>query len=185
MKLNLVSTRLSLAVAAGLAVSAIPSQAQNVNVRGTLSDVSLGGGVFDYTLTLQNTGPEAVSSLWFGWIPFEFNVANPSNAGNLQAWTSTIDGNSIEYAGTPGTAIAAGHPGIFTFDSTSTPAQFMAGTAGPSVAYGVNAQQFGLFGTTADSMQFTPEVVPEPSAFGLLVSSSLGLLGPLRRKFHG
>src|ERR1039458_4337489 len=90
MKPKLSLIRITLAVAAGLAVSAVSSHAQNVNVTGTLTDVPMGGGVFDYTLTLQNTGPETVSSLWFGWIPFEFNVANPSNAGNLQAWTSTI-----------------------------------------------------------------------------------------------
>lgn len=56
MKLNLISNHFSLAVAAGLAVSAISSHAQDVVVTGALTDVPAGGGVYDYTLTLHNTG---------------------------------------------------------------------------------------------------------------------------------
>jgi len=185
MKPKLSSICFSLVVLAALVVSAISGQAQNVNVTGTLTDVAAGGGVFNYTLTLHNAGPEAVTSLWFGWTVGNFDVANPTNVGNLQGWSSSPDGDSIQYGGTAGTEIPAGGHGIFTFSSTSTPAQFQAGTAGPSVAYGVNAEQFGIFNTTPDSLQFTPTVVPEPSTLGLVVIGSLGVLGAVLRKFRG
>ena len=67
MNQTLISNRFSLAVAAGLALSAVSTHAQDVAVTGTLTYVAAGGGVFDYTLTLQNTGSEAVESLWLGW----------------------------------------------------------------------------------------------------------------------
>jgi hypothetical protein len=90
--------------------------------------------------------------------------------------------NSIQFGGTPGTAIAGGGgTGIFTFDSTSTPAQFMAGTSGESWAYGVNASPFGAT-PGPDNDQFTPTLTPEPSTFGMFAIGSLGLLGAFRRK---
>jgi hypothetical protein len=187
MKLNLISNRFSLTVGAILAASAISSQAQNVVVNASLTDVPGAGGVFDYTFTLPNIGAETVQSLWVGWIPGVFDVNSPTAVGNNLGWSSSPDGNSIQYGGTAGTAIASGGMGIFTFDSTSTPAQFMSETAGDSTAYGVNAANGQLSFTLSgpDTETFNPTVVPEPSTFGLLVISSLGLLGTLRRKFHG
>ena len=186
MKPKLSLIRFSLAVAAALAVSAISSQAQNVNVTATLTDVPAGGGVFDYTFTLHNAGPEAVSSLWIGWIPGVFDISNPSNPGNNLGWSSAVSfGASLQYAG--GTALASGGTGIFTFDSTSTPAQFMSHAAGDSTAYGVNAinGQLSLSLSPPDTETFNPTVVPEPSTFGLLAAGSLGFLGALRRKLRG
>ena len=176
--------RITLAVAAGLAVSAVSSHAQNVNVTGTLTDVPLGGGVYDYTLTLHNVGPEPVTSLWFGWKVGNFNIANPTSPGNLQAWTSTPVSSSVQYGGSPATEIPSGGFGVFTVDSTSTPAQFMAGTSGASVAYGVNAQQFGIFNTTLDSELFNPSLAPEPSTFSMVAVGSFVFLGALGRKLR-
>lgn len=186
MKLNLIRSRFSLTVGAILAASAISSQAQNVIVNATLTDVPGTGGVFDYTLTLHNTGSEAVESLWVGWIPGVFDINSPTSLGNNLGWTSNPDSASIQYGGTSGTAIASGGTGVFTFDSTSTPAQFMSHAAGDSTAYGVNAANGQLSFTLsgADTETFNPTVVvtPEPSTFGLVVISSLGLLGTLLRK---
>lgn len=186
MKLSLISSRFSLTVGAILAASAISSQAQNVNVTATLSDVAAAGGVFDYTFTLKNNGPEAVESVWVGWVPGVFDINSPTGVGNNLGWTSSPDGNSIQYGGTAGTALASGGTGVFMFDSTSTPAQFAAHTAGDTTAYGVNAAngQLSLSLSPPDTETFNPNVVPEPSTFGLFVVSSLGLLGGVRRKFR-
>src|ERR1700677_1806050 len=151
------SIRLSLAVAAGLALSAISSHAQNnVSVTGTLTYVQGTGDVFDYTLTLTNLGPESVSSLWLGWTVGVFDIANPSAASSALGWSPSFVGNSIQFG--PGTPLAAGASTQFLFDSTSTPAQFKAGTAGPSVVYGVNATPFAIENTTPNSEEFTPTV---------------------------
>ena len=184
MKLNLI--RFSLTVGAILAASAISSRAQNVLVNATLTDVPAAGGVYDYTMTLQNTGIEAIESLWVGWVPGVFDINGPTGVGNNLGWTSSADGNSIQYLGTASTTIATGGTGVFTFDSSSTPAQFMSGAAGATTAYGVNAYygQLSFYLSPPDTETFYPTVVPEPSTFGLVVMSSLGLLGALRRKSH-
>jgi PEP-CTERM motif-containing protein len=190
MKPNLNSITLSMAVAAGLAVFSISAQAQDVLVTGSLTDTSLGGGVFSYTLTLDNTGPEAVESLWLGWALSSspvFNVMSPTSAGNNLGWNNVVDGASIQYGGASGTAIAAnGGTGTFTFDSTSTPAQFMSGAAGGSVAYGVDATQFAIEDNSLHSEEFAPTVVatPEPSTFGLLAIGALGFSGAFFRKLR-
>ena len=60
------------------------------------------------------------------------------------------------------TTIPSGGSGIFTFDSTSTPAQFMSGAAGQSVAYGVLASQFAIEDNSLHSVEFSPTVVLVP-----------------------
>jgi hypothetical protein len=186
MKPNLIRIDFSLAIAAALAMGTLPSQAQNVQVTDSLSAVPAGGGVFDYTLHLNNIGSEAIESLWLGWVPGSFNIANPSSPGNNLGWTSVLDGTSIQYGGTAGTALAAGHSGTFTFDSTTTPAQFAAqtGQAGQSTVYGVNAinGQLSFSLSPPDTEVFALTVVPEPSTFAMLALGSLGLWGVLRRK---
>jgi len=134
MKQTLISNRFSLAIAAGLALSAISIQAQDVGVTGSLTYVAAEGGVFDYTLTLHNTGSEAVEGLWLGWALSSspvFNVVSPTSAANNLSWAVLVDGNSVQYGGSASeTTIPSGGSGTFTFDSTSTPAQFMSGAAG-------------------------------------------------------
>jgi hypothetical protein len=188
MKLNLLSKRLSLAVAAGLAASVVSGHAQDVIVTGSLTDVAAGGGVYDYTLTLHNTGTEALQALWLGWTVGNFDIANPSNPSSTLGWSASLSGNSIQFG--PGTPLASGGTTMFAFDSTSTPAQFMAGTAGPSVAYGVDAsfsEGFPIENTSLHSDEFTPTLTasPEPSTFGLLAVGSLGLWRRLSRKSRG
>lgn len=175
-------TRIVCAAVATVALAAVSSRAQNVIVTANLSDASLGGGNFAYTLTINNTGTEAVDALWLGWIPGVFNIANPTSAGNLQGWSSSPVSSSIQYAGNSGNAIAHGGTGTFTFDSTSTPAQFTSHAAGESWIYGINySPQFGST-ANADMQQFFLNVVPEPSTTSLVGLGALGLAGTLRRR---
>lgn len=187
MKVNIISFRLPLALAAGLAITALPVRAQDVIVNGSLSYVQ-NGSTFDYSLALNNTGSEAVGSLWLGWALSSnpvFDIVNPTNPGNNLGWNSVIDGNSVQYGSASDTPIASGHSGMFTFDSTSTPAQFMSQAAGQSVAYGVNAMPFTIEDNSLDSVEFALQVVPEPSTLGLFALGSIALLGGVRRKLFG
>lgn len=179
MKLNLFARR-ALPVVVALTVSAAV-QAQNVVITtSTLSDTALGGGEYAYTLTVNNTGTEAVDALWVGWIPGHFYINSPTSTANLQGWNSTPELNSIQYGGDSGDAIQPGHSGTFTFDSTTTPAQMAAGDD-ISWAYGVNTPSFGS-NLNADDQQFSPQAVPEPSTLGLIAIGSLGVPASLRRK---
>jgi hypothetical protein len=177
----MISKRFFLTMATGLSLFAISAHAQDVAVSGFLSFVPAAGGVSDYTLTLRNTGSEAIESLWLGWALSSnptFDIASPTNAGNNLGWASPVDGDSVRYGGTTSeTLLAPGATVIFTFDSTSTPAQFMSQAAGQSVAYGVNASQFAIEDDSLHSIEFAPAVVPEPSAMYLLVAGALSILG--------
>ena len=187
MKLKLTTNKCSLAFAAALAASALSTPAQSVLVIGNLTSAPGTGGVFDYTLSLQNTGTEAVQSLWLGWVPGSFNIANPSSPGNNLGWSSTLSGASIQYGGTAGTALAPSQVGTFTFDSTTTPAEFQAqtGQAGHSTAYGVNAANGRLSFSLSppDTETFALQVVPEPSTFALVATGLGGFLFAIRRNY--
>ena len=186
MKLNLIPIGFSLAVAMALGVSTLSSHAQQVAVTATFTDVAGTGGNFDYTVTLANTGTEAIQSFWMGWIPGAFDVASPSAAGNTLGWSSTLDGNSVQYGGTTGTALGLGDSGIFTFDSTTTPTELedATGNAGASTIYGVddpNQLSFSLDGANTATFDLV-QTVPEPSSFSFLAAGLIAFLFVLRCK---
>lgn len=188
MKLNLTPIGISLAIAAALGVSTLSSHAQQVAATATFTDVAGTGGDFDYTVTLANTGTEAIQSFWMGWIPGAFDVASPTAAGNNLGWTSTVDGNSVQYRGTAGTALGLGDSGTFTFDSTTTPTELASAmdNAGASTVYGVddpNQLSFSLAGESANTETFDlVQTVPEPSSFAFFAAGLIAFLFVLRRK---
>lgn len=183
------SIRILPVLAAALIFSALSAHAQDVAVSSLLTDVPAAGGAFDYTLTLQNTGSEAIESLWLGWALSSnpvFDIASPTEAGNNLGWASVVDGDSVQYGGSPSeTFLAPRATAAFTFDSTSTPAEFMSKTAGQSVVYGVDASPFAIEDDSLNSVEFAPSLaaVPEPSAVGLLMMAATGIsfLGWRRR----
>jgi hypothetical protein len=178
--LKLTSIRLAIAVVAGLAAPTVSSQAQSASA--TISGV-FAGGSYDYTITLLNTGTYNLNGFWYGWIQFLNDLPSiPTSPGNSLGWANTVAGNSIQWANSTGTALAPGQSGIFTFISTSTPAQMTAGIAGESVAYvnGITGSQ-GLAGDSTGIFAPTLVAAPEPSSLGLLLAGALGLWVASRR----
>lgn len=160
------SVRLALAIAAGLGISAVSGHAQSASA--TISDVAAGGGNFDYTITLFNTGTQSLNSFWYGWTDTGNNLpSDPTSAGNSLSWANDLDGNSIMWENSTGTALAPGHSATFTFVSSSSPTAITALPSGESVAYvgGIDFSQ----GVSGDSTgAFSPTlVVPEPSSAAL------------------
>ena len=181
------SIRIVVTVAAALAAGHL--QAQTVSATATLSDVPGTAGVFDYTLTVFNTGTAPIEGVWYGWLPGGNTLpSDPTAPGSLSAWSPTLSGgNSIMFQGNSSDAIGAGQSGIFTFDSTSTLAQMTSGTTGPgatgaSVAF---ATTIGFTGNSPGvSAEFTPTAVPEPSTVGLFALGSAGMLARGWRKLR-
>lgn len=175
---QLLSIRLALAVAASLAASPTSSHAQGASA--TISDVA-GSGVFDYTITLLNTGSDNLNSFWYGWTTSGNNLPighNPTSAGNTLGWANTLDGNSIMWINSSGTALAPGQSGTFTFVSTATPSAITTSPSGDSVAY-VNGITFTQNNPGDSTPVFSPTLVsaPEPSSVSLLVAGLFGLAG--------
>jgi len=170
--------RLALAVAAGLAASTISSRAQEASA--TISDVQA-GSVFDYTITLLNTGSDNLNSFWYGWTTGGNNLPsghNPTSAGNSLGWANILDGNSIQWENSSGTLLAPGQSGIFTFVSTATPSAITASPSGESVAY-VSGIDFSQDSSGDSTPVFSPTLVaaPEPSSVSLLMIGLFGLAG--------
>jgi hypothetical protein len=176
---------LALAVAAGLAVSTVSSQAQSATA--TISGVAAGGGVFDYTITLQNTGTTSLDSFWYAWTLNGNNLsAAATNPGSSLGWTDTaLEGNtSISWEGNAGNALAVGKSATFTFDSTETPSAITTSPSGESVAYvnGTGPNTFEQNDPGVASPVFSPTIAsaPEPSILGLLTAGSLVAAGSFR-----
>lgn len=174
------SIRLAIAVAASLAASMTSSHAQNAIA--TISDVQA-GSVFDYTITLQNTGSTSLDSLWYGWTISGNNLPSiPTSPGNTLGWGNSVVGNSIEWVNSTGTTLAPGQTGTFTFNSTSTPTQITTSPSGESVAY-VNGIDFSQNSPGSSTPVFSPTLVsaPEPSSVSLLMIGLFVLIGLLKR----
>ena len=179
--LKLTSIRFTLAAAAALAASAASGHAQGATA--TISDVAAGGGNFDYTITLKNTGSISLNALWYGWTLSGNNLpSDPTSAANSLGWANDLDGNSIMWINSSGSALAPGQSGTFSFVSSSSPTAITTSPSGESVAYvgGIEISQ-GVSGV--DTPVFSPTLVaaPEPSTLGLLAAGLLVFTaGPIR-----
>lgn len=181
-KLLLISIRFALVVVAGFGVSSLRAQ----DATATLADVQ-NGSTFSYTLTLRNTGTIPLEGLWYAWTTLGNNLPSiPTNPGNSLGWANTVVTNSIQYQGNAGDALAPNSSAIFTFDSTSTPAQITTPPSGESVAY-AGAIHFTQNVPGDSSPVFSPALVavPEPSIFGLFAIGLAGCSAAASRRVRG
>jgi hypothetical protein len=178
------SLHLSLAVAAGMTACTITSQAQGILPSATLSGTPGTGSTYDYILTLNNasTASTSIEGFWYAWIPGHFFLpSSPSSAsGGSSGWTATPDGDSIQFQGNAGDAIAPGGSATFTFVTTDSPAA-LAGTSGgfpigDSVAYPGTIN----FSGASPNVEFAVQSVPEPASLALC-SGALCCLAAGRR----
>jgi hypothetical protein len=144
----------------------------------TYSEIS--PGVYDYSLTLNNTGTTTIGTFWFSWVPGAgFLSATPSSVVSPAGWTDTITsgGKAIRWT----TVSDLLNPDLslsgFGFQSTETPDELMGNFPGPgtgtgdpvTTTYVYIAAPLGDPGFAFDSM-----LAPEPSSW-LLMLTGLGL----------
>jgi hypothetical protein len=173
---------LGLAIAAALTASIQPSQAQSATA--TISDVAAGGGLFNYTILLHNTGNANLNSFWYGWTQLGNNLpSDPTNLGNSLGWANIPDSNSIMWQNSTGLALAPGQTGTFTFESSSTLAAITAPPSGESVAYeGTIDFSQNVAGDSTGIFSPTVAATPEPATIAL-VASALPILAVSYRRF--
>ena len=174
-----------LTLVALLTVGSVNLPAASLAATGTFTDTLVSPGVYQYDITLTNTGGTTLGTFWFGWIPGHgFLTAAPTDIQSPAGWkeTTTNSNMAIQWVDT-GTLLAAGSSQSgFIFDSTLTPSQLEgpSSLAGDPVAtsfvyiaapFGDPGYQFVV--TTASSSG-----VPEPATMAL---ASLGLAALWRK----
>ena len=188
--------RTSFAAAALLSAALMTPNAHATEMAtATIAGTQVSPGVFDYKLTLNDTGTTTIGTFWFSWIPgFGFLSATPTIIQSPTGWTYALtSGNSaIRWVATspatymnPGTSLSG-----FEFLSTEGPDQlnssFTKGTAtqpatisyiyvGAPLAAGDPGYSFAPSVTT---------VTPEPSALLLTLTGAGALFTSLRRRIR-
>ena len=146
------------------------------------------GSLYDYTLTLDNTGTVPIGTFWYAWIPGKFFLpSTPASATAPTGWTADIFKNySIQYTANASADYLAGGSSLnFYFTSTDTPAA-LAGYSPQDPSYLVGTSYLYSAGPLSDSgYEFVVQSVPEPSAVGWLAVGFLGLATVRRWKGHG
>ena len=153
---------LCFAIAAAFVIG--PASIYGQSASASISGVAAGGGSFNYTITLTNTGSLSLNSFWYGWTTDGNNLpSDPSNAGNSVGWGNDLDGNSIMWINSSGTALGPGQSATFTFVSTTSPSAITVSPSGESVAYvgGIEINQ-GVSGHSTPV--FSPSLVSMPSS---------------------
>lgn len=155
---------------------------------GQFTDISLGGGEFQYTITLENTGTTNIGTFWNSWVPGKnFMAVSPTDVTPPTGWeevggapthNGSVDGYAIEFeAATQSALLAEGNSLQFSFDSTATPSEM----AGDSTFYPTFPVETSFVYTGAafsdPGYEFVvqPATVPEPCTLWMLGMGISGL----------
>ena len=181
------STKLLLLLAVFLAAS-VSIRANGLDATATYTDMKVSPGVFQYDLTLNNTGTHHHRYIlvlvdsgrrFHGRKPHQRDVTC-----GLDAIPSPTCGASIQWLTAAPIALGTSVTG-FMFDSTMTPAQFMGTFAGPGLGTGRSHHHstlyigcrhpFGDPGAQITAMTAAVVGTPEPSSLSL-AAIAMGLL---------
>ena len=176
------------AVLSGVAVAFSPvCHATGISATATYTSSSTTPGIYNYSVTLDNTGTTTIGTFWFSWVPGAgFLSATPTNVGSPAGWADrlTNSGAAIQWTTTTNDLLAGGTDSGFSFDSTESPSQLMLNYGGPGTGTGNPVTTSFVYITTplgdpGFQLSATPAATaptPEPGSFVLLITG-LGLLG--------
>ena len=161
-----------------------------IDATATYTDSLVAPGVFQYDLTLNNTGTTKIGAFWFSWVPGAgFMSVTPTDVASPTGWKDTVTngGASILWTAPTADRLAAGDSiSGFEFDSTLTPAELQMDFTGSGIGSGDPVTtSFVYVGipllSRGDKIVASPAVAstPEPTTtlsaalgFGLIVFSS-------------
>jgi hypothetical protein len=180
---------LALTLASAVLASISATATASISASATYTDTPVSPGVYQYDLTLNNTGTTTIGTFWFGWIPGAgFLSAAPTGVTNPAGWNDveTNAGAAIQWT-TSSLLAPGGSVTGFIFDSTETPTELLGAVpSGLGAGDPVTTSFVYIAAPLADpGFQFVAEPAPiaegpEPSALTLL-PLGLAMLAARRR----
>lgn len=163
-------------------------QAQGISASAQISSQPAGGGLYDYTITLNNSASSTspIETFWFAWLPNGDNFL-PSSPASTQApagWGASVITSyyynyyyyydySIEFTSSSA-PLNPGQSLSFGFVSSDSPA-IVEGNSSIYPGYQVDTSYL-YNGVGAGNGAVVLPQVPEPAALSLLLAASLGYL---------
>jgi hypothetical protein len=175
-----------LVLLAAVAPLAATAHANGISATATYTDSLVSPGVYDYSITLNNTGTTTIGTFWFGWVPGAgFLSAAPTNVISPTGWTPTVTnaGKAVRWTTTSSLLAPGDSLSGFSFDSTETPAQLLLDFTGTGTGSGdpVATSFVYIAAPLADpGAELVATPAPEPSSM-LLLLTGVVLLGFIRR----
>jgi hypothetical protein len=168
---------------------AATAHAAGISATATYSDSQVSPGVYDYSITLNNTGTTTIGTYWFGWVlGAGFLSAAPTDVDSPAGWTDTVTngGKAVRWTTTTDLLDPGDSLGGFSFESTETPAQLLLDYAGPGTGTGdpVTTSFVYIAAPLADpGFQFISDPTPEPGTL-FLTLTGLGIAaGSIKSRF--
>ena len=193
---SLHSLRKALILSGFLSLSTSALLAAGISASATISNTEPTPGVWNYSMTLNNTGTTTLGTFWFAWVPGAgFLTATPSSISSPAGWTelSTNAGDAIQWTTTTSLLAAGQSLSGFDFTSTESPTQLLGTFAGSPTGAGagdpdltsVSYTGAPLVGTASQFVVSAAAVTPEPGSL-VLTLTGFGLAGfaSLRRRLR-
>lgn len=160
--------------------------ASGISASATYTDMQISPGLYQYNLTLDNTGTTTIGTFWFGWVPGAgFLSAIPTDLGNPSGWSSmtTNGGDAIQWTTTTNLLAPDATLSGFSFESTETPAQLLLDFTGTGTGAGDPVTTSFVYISTPrgdPGFQLVATPTPEPESFVLMLSGMLGVPAAVR-----